>query len=241
MSEISQELARELKAKSMILQSDRQRFTVRLSVTGGRVEARQMQAVAALAERFGRGVVHLTTRQGMEIPDVEQANLEPLREALVAAGIELASAGKSVRSIIACPGRLCKFGQIDSQALARSLHTRFARRGNLPAKFKMAVTGCPNSCVKPIENDFGVAGAGGGQMKIYVGGRMGRKPRLANLLPVSPTTEREVLDLAEAVFSWYCANGAPGERLGATIDRLGLPVLVEAIGGQQGLVVLADG
>jgi dissimilatory sulfite reductase (desulfoviridin) alpha/beta subunit len=40
--------------------------------------------------------------------------------------------------------------------LAKILDERFYGRYGLPHKFKMGVTGCPNSCTKPQEHDLGL-------------------------------------------------------------------------------------
>jgi len=50
---------------------------------------------------------------------------------------------------------------IDTFALARKIHDRFYtgyRQVDLPHKFKIGVGGCPNNCVKPDLNDFGIMG-----------------------------------------------------------------------------------
>jgi len=38
------------------------------------------------------------------------------------------------------------------------MHEKFSGRTGLPHKFKIAVTGCPNACIKPRENDLGIMG-----------------------------------------------------------------------------------
>ena len=53
------------------------------------------------------------------------------------------------------------FGFYDTQALGKKIHDRFyVGMGNvrLPHKFKIAVGGCPNNCIKPDLNDFGIVG-----------------------------------------------------------------------------------
>lgn len=45
--------------------------------------------------------------------------------------------------------------------MADRIHTRFYKgyhEVKLPHKFKIAVGGCPNNCVKPDLNDFGIIG-----------------------------------------------------------------------------------
>jgi dissimilatory sulfite reductase (desulfoviridin) alpha/beta subunit len=228
MNSISPEELTSLKAQAMIPEKGGRSFSVRLSVTGGRVLAVQLQTIGSLAERFGSGVVHLTTRQGVEIPHVPLEKLTPLRAALEEAGLKLAAAGKCVRGIIACPGSNCVYGQIDSQGLAQRLHDRVGSRKNLPHKFKIGIAGCHNGCTKPMENDVGIQGRPGG-FKLFVGGKMGRHPRFADLLPIEIRDESQLLNIVEATIDWFATQGGSGERFGSTIHRVGLRELVQHV------------
>ena len=132
--------------------------TVRLEMIGGRVESGWLQSLSDLARRFGRGYVHVTTRQGIELPYVPNERLDEFAAALAESGLQTGGCGPRLRTIVACPGLSCRWGIIDAQGLARRLG-RAVRDRTLPHKFKVAVSGCPNGCAKPIENDFGVLGA----------------------------------------------------------------------------------
>ena len=213
-----------LKASGIIPQKDRELYTIRVQVVGGHLTSAHLAALAAIAEKYGRGRVHLTTRQGMEIPDVHGRDLEALRRDLAAAGLRLAPGGNRVRGIVACPGGHCRCGLIDPQVLARKLSESIGSREGLPHKLKVSITGCPNSCAKPQENDLGVMGTKDG-LAVFVGGRVGKHPRWADRLPVLAKDDEMLLRMANAVIDWYIANGATKERLGATIERGGLASL----------------
>jgi dissimilatory sulfite reductase (desulfoviridin) alpha/beta subunit len=223
---IPREQIEALKAQAMMAEKGGSQFSVRLSVTGGYLGAEPLHAIAALAERFGDGSVHLTTRQGVEIPHVAFENLGPLRTAMEEAGLPLAPAGKCVRGIIACPGSYCLRGLIDSQGLARRLHARVGTRQGLPHKFKIAIAGCLNGCTKPKENDLGILGRKGA-FTVFVGGKMGKQPRWADPLPLDISDEEGLFAVVEAVIDWFAEEGRLGERFGATIDRVGLNALME--------------
>jgi len=62
---IPREQIEALQAQAMMAEKDATQFSVRLSVIGGYLGVEQLHAIAALAERFGEGSVHLTTRQGV--------------------------------------------------------------------------------------------------------------------------------------------------------------------------------
>jgi dissimilatory sulfite reductase (desulfoviridin) alpha/beta subunit len=228
MPPLSAEELKSLKNRAMMAEKSDGLFSIRIGVTGGHLEAEHLKAIAEIAERFADSKIHLTTRQGVEIPHVPYWNLEPLRAALEEAGLRLASAGKCVRGITACPGTYCKFGQIDTQLLAQKLHERFGGRGGLPHKFKIGIAGCRHGCTKPQENDLGIMGLSTGYV-VFVGGKMGKSPRFADKLPLNLSTETELFSLIEVVLRWYSANGSEKERLGSAIDRLGIECLVADI------------
>ena len=226
MKKLSQEELQRLKAQAMIAEKGGERFSVRLGTVGGRMDAAPLQAVALAAKQFGDGSLHFTTRQGIEIPHVPFENLAPLRAALTAAGVQFAAVGRCVRSIIACPAPTCVHSAIDAQGLAQRLHARVGSRQGLPHKFKIAVAGCLNGCTKPSENDLGVMGRAKG-FTLFVGGKMGTRPRWADILPIDVANEEQLFQVADAVIDWFAAEGMPGERFGATIDRVGLGKLVQ--------------
>ena len=226
MGRLSHEELQALKAQAMMAEKGRERFSVRIGVVGGHMDSAGLQAVSRLAERFGDGSVHFTTRQGVEIPHVPFENLGPLRAALEEAGLRLAGMGRCVRGITACPGSYCLHGAIDSQGLAQRLHAIVGARSGLPHKFKIAIAGCPNACTKPSENDLGVVGRANG-FTVLVGGKMGKRPRPADVLPLEVDSEARLFEVVQSVIDWFAAQGTAGERFGATIDRVGLDKLVQ--------------
>ena len=60
--------------------------------------------------------------------------------------------------------------------------------------------------------------------RVFVGGTWGKKQRMGTLLSRT-YTEEQVPDVIESVMLWYKENGAPKERLGAVIDRIGIESL----------------
>jgi dissimilatory sulfite reductase (desulfoviridin) alpha/beta subunit len=66
-----------------------------------------------------------------------------------------------VRPVVSCKGTSCVFGLIDTFGLSEKIHYAFYKgyhNVKLPHKFKIAVGGCPNNCVKPDLNDIGIVG-----------------------------------------------------------------------------------
>lgn len=138
------------------------RFNGRVITRNGKITAQECATVAEAARRFGSGEVAMTTRLTMEIQGVPFENIEPLRQFLKEeAGLETGGTGAKVRPVTACKGTTCQYGLIDTYALSEKIHERFYvgyRQVQLPHKFKIAVGGCPNNCMKPDLNDVGIVG-----------------------------------------------------------------------------------
>lgn len=147
-----------LKSGGIIMQKDDDFFAIRVRLPGGGVSADHLSKLAEVARKYGRGVVRLTARQGVEIPWIEFKKVEAARRELAEAGLSLGACGPRFRVVTACPGsEVCKLGLVDSQSFARQIDKEFGGL-LLPHKFKVSVSGCPNGCSKPLENDIGLCG-----------------------------------------------------------------------------------
>ena len=137
------------------------RFNGRVITRNGKITAAENRAVAEAAELFGTGEITMTSRMTLEIQGVPYENIEPLRTYLAQAGLETGGTGSKVRPVVSCKGTTCQYGLIDTFALSEEIHERFYHgysNVKLPHKFKIAVGGCPNNCVKPDLNDLGIIG-----------------------------------------------------------------------------------
>ena len=136
-------------------------FNVRVITRNGRISTDEHRAIAEAADRFGSGCVAMTTRLTMEIQGVQYDSIEPLLVFLKSHGLDAGGTGTLIRPVVSCKGTTCQYGLIDTYALSERIHERFYlgfRGMKLPHKFKIAVGGCPNNCVKPELNDLGVIG-----------------------------------------------------------------------------------
>lgn len=136
-------------------------FNVRVITRNGKITADESRAIADAATEFGSGEIAMTTRQTVEIQRVPYGNIEKLIASLGEHGLEIGGTGPKVRPIVSCKGTTCVFGLIDTFKLSFEIHERFYKGYHhviLPHKFKIAVGGCPNNCVKPDLNDIGIIG-----------------------------------------------------------------------------------
>lgn len=137
------------------------RFNVRVITRNGRLTAEEQLAVAQAAEKYGNGEITMTTRLTLEIQSVPYDKLEEMMEFLAGYGLSTGGTGSKVRPVVSCKGTTCQYGLIDTFHLSQVIHQRFYEGYHqvvLPHKFKIAVGGCPNNCVKPSLNDIGIVG-----------------------------------------------------------------------------------
>ncbi|MDR2075336.1 MAG: sulfurtransferase TusA family protein [Desulfovibrio sp.] len=147
-----------LKSGGFMRQKQKDRFSLRLKVVGGNLTAGQIRTIADMSQKYGDGHIHLTSRQGVEIPFIRLADVEKVKADLEAGGVFTGVCGPRVRTVTACQGsEICPSGCIDTYALAQAISRRYFGR-ELPHKFKFGVTGCQNNCLKAEENDLGVKG-----------------------------------------------------------------------------------
>ena len=121
----------------------------------------QHRCLADAAEKFGNGNLTFTTRLTVEVQGIPYENIEAFREFIAKEGLTTGGTGPKVRPIVSCKGTTCQYGLLDSFGISEEIHHRFYVAYHdikLPHKFKIAVGGCPNNCVKPNLNDLGIIG-----------------------------------------------------------------------------------
>ncbi|MHB9094417.1 MAG: 4Fe-4S dicluster domain-containing protein [Eubacteriales bacterium] len=149
----------ELKKGGFLKQRQKDNFIARFRSLAGNLTSEQLRQLADLADKYGKGYVHVTTRQGAEIPWVGINDYNNMKSEIKALGLNTGTSGPRIRTVVACPGReICQFGLMNSRETAIELDRAFFGR-EVSIKTKIAVSGCPNSCAKPQENDIGLAGA----------------------------------------------------------------------------------
>lgn len=147
-----------LKKGGFMRQKQKNNFSLRLAVVGGTLTAENLKKIAEVAEKYGDGHVHLTSRQGVEIPFIKLADIDAVKDSLAEGGCRPGVCGPRVRTVTACQGsEICPSGNIDTYDIAKKLDERYFGR-ELPHKFKFGVTGCRNNCLKAEENDVGIKG-----------------------------------------------------------------------------------
>lgn len=175
-------------------------FNGRIITRNGLISADQSIVIGNAANKYGNGTVCYTTRLTVEVPGIHYDNIDNFIKEIQSCGLDTGGTGSKVRPVVACKGTTCQYGLLDSFDLSNKIHERFyiGYRGvKLPHKFKIAVGGCPNNCVKPDLNDLGVVG----QLKPNFDEDLCngcKKCQVANVCPVGAATmEGGVLNIDE--------------------------------------------
>ena len=149
----------ELKSGGFIMQTQADLFTVRLRCPAGTLTARQLRKAAELSEKYGRGEVHTSFRQSIEIPYVHLDNLPAIAADLKEANWGIASCGPRLRVPTACAG--CTWNPnalTDAQAMCLEVDKRYFGTPTGHHKFKISFAGCPIDCPRTREMDLGFQG-----------------------------------------------------------------------------------
>ena len=75
-----------LKKGGFMRQKQKNNFSLRLACVGGTLTSENLKKIAEVAEKFGDGYVHLTSRQGVEIPFIKLNDIDDVTADLAKGG-----------------------------------------------------------------------------------------------------------------------------------------------------------
>ena len=213
--------------KGVIIQRDKQTYAVSPHIPCGVVQPGTLRKIADMAEKYNTAAIKLTSAERIVLVGLKEEEIDNFwKDVGMPAG---AAVGLCVRSIKACPGTtFCKRGIQDSLGLGLKLDEKYHGM-ELPAKFKLGVSGCPNQCAETCIKDIGLVGLPKG-WKVLVGGNGGAKPRLSLELAKDLSTE-QALELIDKIIGYYKANAKPHQRLGSMIEKMGFEAFKSAVLG----------
>lgn len=154
-----------LKKNAFRVTKERGKTAIRIRVPGGHMQVKHLAILQEVAEKYGNGTLHITTRQGFELPGIDMKHMPEVNRIIqpVIEGLEINQEvpGKGytaagTRNVSACIGnRVCPFAAYDTTAFAKRIE-----KAIFPNDYhvKIALTGCPNDCIKSRMHDFGIIG-----------------------------------------------------------------------------------
>ncbi len=203
----------------------------RIKIPGGFLTADQLICLADVADNFGSGFIHFTTREDAQIYYVKLEEAPELLRFLAEAGITSREAcGNTVRNITCCyragTSATEAFNVLPyADALFRYL-VRNKYNQNLGRKFKISFEGCAEDHSGLRIHDIGlwaVTQTRNGKLRrgfrVYLGGGLGAAPHLAHLYADLLPAE-ELFNLAAATLRLFDRYGERKARMKARMKFL---------------------
>lgn len=227
------------------------KFMVRIRIGAGLVLPHQLERIAQLSKKFGNGIVHITTRQDIQIHEVDIENTPDVLESLLEAGLSpRGGGGNTVRNVTACPeAGVCHEEEFDvaPYAIAAAeylLHDRSSF--NLPRKFKLVFSGCSKDCAFASIADLGFFAHkknGTKGFSVYAAGGLGSNPAVAAKIE-DFIEDKEIFEVAEAIKRLFDKHGDRSNkhkaRLRYVLARVGIEEFIKLYQAER-KILKADG
>jgi NAD(P)H-nitrite reductase large subunit len=212
--------------RGVILQRDKQTYGIAPNIPCGMCTPEILRTIATVAEKYHLAI-KLTSADRIALLGIREEDVDTIWAEL---GMKQGNVtGICVRSVKVCPGTtFCKRGQQDSIAIGKILDEKFHGMP-LPGKSKIGASGCVFQCAETNFKDIGLYGTPKGWTLLAGGIGGGARARIADKLTENLSTE-QALAMIDKLVAFYQANAKPGERLGRTIERLGLDTVKSALG-----------
>ena len=210
-------------------------YMLRVAIPYGTLNARQMEALATIAEKYDRGYGHFTTRQNIQYNWIKLEDAADILADLAKVEMHaIQTSGNCIRNISADHFAGAAADEvIDPRPYAElmrqwsSFHPEFTY---LPRKFKIAVIGSETDRAAMRLHDIGIRivdrnGEIGAQF--YAGGGMGRTPMIAPLIRDFVPLD-QLITYAEACLRVYNRYGRRDNKYKARIK-----ILVHELGAAE--------
>lgn len=205
----------------------------RIKLPWGGMTAEQLDVMAELAEEYSDSILHITTRQDIQLHYIHIENCPSMFRRLAAVNITTREAcGNSVRNVTACPiAGVCREEAFDITGYANAVFKYLLGHPDVQdfgRKFKIALSGCKhNPCGLTNIHDLGLTAVARPQadgtvkrgFEYVVGGGLGAVTYDAKLFS-DFVPEEEVLALTQAVCRVYARLGEKKKRHRARIKFL---------------------
>ncbi len=201
---------------------------MRIKIPFGKLSAEQLDTLAELAEEYSDSILHVTTRQDIQLHYIHIDDAPDMMRRLAAVGITTREAcGNSVRNVTACEyAGVCTTQAFDVTPYANAITQYLLGHPDVQdfgRKFKIAFSGCEdNPCGLVTFHDLGaVAHVRDGKrgFRVVVGGGLGAVPVQAKVL-AEFCPEEELFPLTQAVARVFARLGEKQSRARARIKFL---------------------
>ena len=214
------------------------KFMIRIRIGAGLVLPHQLERVTELSKTYGNGIIHVTTRQDIQIHEVDIKDTPDVLEGLLEAGLSSrGGGGNTVRNVTACPeAGVCPEEEFDvaPYSIAAAEYLLQDRSSfNLPRKFKLVFSGCSKDCAFASIADLGFFAHMKNGVKgfsVYAAGGLGSSPavsaKIENFIEAG-----EIFEVAEAIKKLFDKYGDRANkhkaRLRYVLARVGIEEFIK--------------
>lgn len=205
----------------------------RTGVAPGDATAEQMDAAAALAEKYSFGELRITHMQNLVLADVKQSDLIALWEETKVHGFATPNIGL-LTDIICCPGGdFCTLANARSITLAKAVDERFDDIDYLQdiGEIDLNISGCVNACAHHHVGHIGILGvdkSGEEWYQVSIGGSKGSPANIGKIIGRS-FSFAQIPEVVARLLQVYVRERHAGERFIDTVRRTGLDPFVEYV------------
>ncbi|MCR8632099.1 nitrite reductase [Paenibacillus radicis (ex Xue et al. 2023)] len=189
-----------------------------IQVGGSLFTAEQLAAIGTLAGPGSK--IEMTSFKQMYV-EVDTDRVEDVKNNLQKIGLEIYSAGFSVKSLIAC--NFCRGAEEAGLEMAHILNKAVAGI-ETPIPIKVGYAGCALGTSEPMLKDIGVV-----KMKetfdVYVGGEPKSLKASVGKLLLSGIAQEQLVQSVTNIISFYKENAKGKEKFSKFVDRVTLEVL----------------
>ena len=210
--------------------------TLSLKKTGippGDATSDQMDAVAALADRYSFGELRVSHEQNLIFTDVRQSELLSLWQQLKGLGFATPNIGL-LTNIICCPGGdFCSLAKAKSIPIAEAIQRRFDDLDYLHdiGELDLNISGCMNACGHHHVGHIGVLGVdknGSEWYQVTIGGTQGERAALGKVIGPSFAAD-DMPDVVSRLIETYLEIRHEDERFVDTVQRVGIDPFKERV------------
>lgn len=207
-------------------------FMLRIRVPNGILNEAQWRMAAELGERYGRGFIDVTSRQGLQLRWIRLEDVKDVLQKLESVGLSSLQTGfDNIRNIMGCPvAGLDQDELFDTTPIIREINEMIVGNKeftNLPRKFNISLSGCCEDCAHADINDIGfvpakkmINGSLGIGFNVKLGGALAPTyQKLAESADVFVLPE-QVTAITRAILELYRDHGPREKRTKARMMHL---------------------
>jgi sulfite reductase (NADPH) hemoprotein beta-component len=198
----------------------------------------QMDALAAMADRYNFGEVRVTHDQNLLFAHVKQGDLHALWEDLKGRQLATPNIG-TLTDMICCPGLdFCSLANASSISIAHQLNERFSDLDYLYdlGEIKLKMSGCMNACGHHHVGHIGILGVDKNGQEFYqitLGGSAANDAALGDRIGPA-IAKAEVAEVIGRMLDVYVEQRHEDERFVDTYRRIGMkPFKARVYGGNN--------